>query len=105
MGATERPCRASRLLALPAERRGGSSGAEEEGRERDGPFWLLLGSLFGLTSGLGQPSPFFFFFFSIFVLFISFPSFAMVPPRLCIWKVSHCLILLLLMRETQLVIL
>jgi hypothetical protein len=28
-------------------------------RGRDGPLWLLLGSLVGLTYGLGQPSLFF----------------------------------------------
>jgi hypothetical protein len=58
---------------------------EEEGRERDGPLWLLLGHRIispwsvGLTSGLGAES-----FFSFFFLFrfISFTSFATASPRL-----------------------
>jgi hypothetical protein len=49
---------------------------------------------------------FFFFFFFSFYLFLSLLNcIRKVLPRQCIWKVSPCLVLLLLIREAQLVIL
>jgi hypothetical protein len=93
MGAADAPPAAERRLVW-----------SRAGRRRAWERWAVV-AVVGLTSGLGQLSLLLLLlFFFRFIYFFHFLCYG-VASSMRIWKVSSCLVLLLLMREAQLVIL